>query len=230
MIYIKLLLFVVPIINCYLNKNSWTIIKSMKVKYSQPFIQDKLNKIIYNNYQKLSFSKSISFKNKHYRKCKAIPLMEVNQWANTGLLEAINNYDYSRNTNFGNFAGKYIHGALHTGLTNQYSINKIPKYKRRRKNKIEKELPILHPNYYLYKSKHVIDYESKHQNEELWYKINQCDKKIRRIFYLKFDPEFNKIRSNKHVAELMCYSEEHVRKQIHDTIQMLTERKKFPNK
>ena len=43
----------------------------------------------------------------------------------------------------------------------------------------------------------------------------------KRIMYLKYDIEFNKIRSNKIIAVLMCCSEENVRKTLYETLQKL---------
>jgi len=53
--------------------------------------------------------------------------------------------------------------------------------------------------------------------EEMWYKINHSSDVTpfqKRIFYLKYDSQFNKIRSNRKVAELMDCSEEYVRRQL----------------
>jgi hypothetical protein len=37
---------------------------------------------------------------------------------------------------------------------------------------------------------------------------------LKRIFYLKYSIDFKSIRSNRHVAELMCCSEEYIRKSL----------------
>ena len=55
-------------------------------------------------------------------------------------------------------------------------------------------------------------------NNELWIKIENLDPFLKRIFYLKYDFEFNIIRSNKHISELMCCSEENIRKNLVKTI------------
>jgi len=39
-------------------------------------------------------------------------------------------------------------------------------------------------------------------------------KGLKRIFYLKYSIDFKSIRSNRHVAELMCCSEEYIRKSL----------------
>jgi len=52
--------------------------------------------------------------------------------------------------------------------------------------------------------------------KNIWNIINSFDPFSKRIFYLKFDFEFNKINSNKKIANLMCCSEEHIRKMFLD--------------
>jgi DNA-directed RNA polymerase specialized sigma subunit len=47
--------------------------------------------------------------------------------------------------------------------------------------------------------------------EEVWQKIHRMPWIQRRIIQLKYDFYFNKIRSNREVAELLGYSEEYVR-------------------
>jgi hypothetical protein len=58
--------------------------------------------------------------------------------------------------------------------------------------------------------------------KNLWEKINNVDLFSKKIIYLKYDYEFNKIRSNKHISELMCCSEENVRKNLVKTIIKIT--------
>lgn len=219
--YIFCLLFIIKLADCFLNKNSWIIIKNIKTTYFNEDIQKKIDQIIFINYKKLAFSKASKYKLKHNFKCKNIPYGMLVFWAEEGLLEAIQNYNYSRPTNFGNYASKHIQGSLHQGLTNQFPINRVLKHQRRRKNKVEKKYPIYLNNYNKYISSKEIKYEDTHKYEEIWLRINKFDKKVRRIFYLKFDEEFSKIRSNRQVADLMCYSEENIRKIIKETITII---------
>jgi DNA-directed RNA polymerase specialized sigma subunit len=55
---------------------------------------------------------------------------------------------------------------------------------------------------------------AKEEMEEVWQRIHQMPWIHRRIIQLKYDFEFNKIRSNREVAELIGYSEEYVRRRI----------------
>jgi hypothetical protein len=47
---------------------------------------------------------------------------------------------------------------------------------------------------------------------KIWENINNLDPFSKRIIYLKYDIDFNKVRSNKIISELMCCSEETIRK------------------
>ena len=47
------------------------------------------------------------------------------------------------------------------------------------------------------------------------------EKRCKRIFHLRFDYEFNIIRSNKNIGELMCCSEENIRKNLVDSIKQM---------
>jgi hypothetical protein len=54
----------------------------------------------------------------------------------------------------------------------------------------------------------------KESSESMWNEINKLDPTLKKILYLKYDCDFNKIRSNKEIGELLAYSEEYVRLKI----------------
>jgi len=47
-----------------------------------------------------------------------------------------------------------------------------------------------------------------------WENVDRFIPFMKRIFHLKYNFEFDRIRSNKMISELMCCSEEHVRKTL----------------
>ena len=53
------------------------------------------------------------------------------------------------------------------------------------------------------------------------YVRDNLDAFSKRIMYLKYDNEFNKIRSNKIIGELMCCSEENIRQNLRKTLQKI---------
>ena len=72
------------------------------------------------------------------------------------------------------------------------------------------------PGYlYDYNQETPLDVYNKYEKYgEIWNEINELDPFVKRCIYLKYDYDFKKIRSNKHVAELMCCSEENIRKRL----------------
>jgi DNA-directed RNA polymerase sigma subunit (sigma70/sigma32) len=58
-----------------------------------------------------------------------------------------------------------------------------------------------------------IDVYNKYENNyELWVKLNELDPFIKRCLHLKYSYNFEQIRTNKQVAEMMCCSSETIRK------------------
>lgn len=45
----------------------------------------------------------------------------------------------------------------------------------------------------------------------IWNSINNLDPLLKKIIYLKYDFEFNKIISHKQIGDLLCYSPEYIR-------------------
>ena len=57
--------------------------------------------------------------------------------------------------------------------------------------------------------------------QEMWENINNLDPFVKRIIYLKYDYEFNKIRNNKKISDLMCCSEENIRKNLQENLKKI---------
>jgi hypothetical protein len=63
-----------------------------------------------------------------------------------------------------------------------------------------------------YNKNFILDkFEIQESYMEFWRKISLLKPFFRNILYLKYDFEFNKIRSNKKISELLCCSEENIR-------------------
>ena len=65
----------------------------------------------------------------------------------------------------------------------------------------------------------ILDKHEKYEKYKIiWNKINNLDSFTIKILSLKYDFEFNKLRSNKNISNLMCCSEENIRKSISNGI------------
>jgi len=195
----------------------------------------KINNLLYECYKDWTRKQVFKFKYKHYYKCKRVSTPELLLYGDVGLFKAIRKYNGK--AEFHKYAGIYIDGELKNAISDSYSLSIIPRAERKKKrnlnNKIEMEeyknkLEVRtygRPNHWTYNNNFLDDLidEEEKQNflREKWYKINQLNGFQKRIMYLKYDYEFNSIRSNNKISKLMCCSEEWVRKNINDVKEKL---------
>lgn len=192
-------------------------------------VRKKINNILFTYYKKWAIVKAIRFKQLHKHKCRNIQYNECIMLALTGLYKSIQKYDGKHA--FIVYSYLHIKGELYKGMTEQQPINLLPKNYLRKKHLLEESKKI-HNLYtkpiYLGFDDYKLDknvqspnknilletVETKERLIKIWEKINQLPAFQRRIFHYKYSHDFNRIRSNKHVAELMVCSEECVRKNI----------------
>ena len=203
----------------------------------------KINNLLYLSYEKWAIKKANDFKELHYYKCKNININELVLSSKIGLFKAIKNYN--GNSDFTYFSQLYVKNELFKVLTTYYAHSAVPKdiRKKSKKNLTEKELIIYYKNIntylinysdnnkidrlrnYDYKKNMLETVLDKHEKYEkykiIWDKINNLDSFKIKIFSLKYDFEFNKLRSNKNISNLLCCSEEHIRKNIDTGINIL---------
>jgi hypothetical protein len=201
------------------------LIKNPKLNVSQ---RDYINKILFCSYEKWAVKKALEFKKLHYHKCTNIVLDDLIISSKIGLYKSIKKYNGE--IPLINFSYIYVKSELLKTLTNYFSISNVPKniriknksnYTNYELKKYKKQLnPIFvsYSNYWQF-DKYQNSYNSNNieKNEkikELWDLINNFDNFTKQIFYLKYDYEFNKIRSNKKISELLCCSEENIRLKI----------------
>lgn len=201
-----------------------------------PLLQSKeresVNKILYNAYENWAVKKALEFKNLHKHKCKDIKTNELILYSKFGLFKSIKKYNGKYN--FINYSSIYIKSELLRAITEKYSLSILPKsYRAKNKSKLtENELTM----YNLLLHTQLSCQYKKHENnifikdDDILHKINKkyedeekINKKIqnltgfkKRIIQLKYNYNEgnNFIRSNKDVAELMCCSEETIRKHL----------------
>jgi len=230
-LFLHLLLFDSLHLSTYQLKLINNLIKNKNLEKEQRL---KINNLLYLSYEKWSIKKAIDFKKLHYYKCKDININELTLSSKIGLFKAIQNYNGK--SDFTYFSQFYVKHELYKILTTYYQHSSVPKNirKKSKKNLSNEELIIYNKNI----NTHLINYEidklqnynknmlntilDKHEKYEkykiIWNKINNLDSFTIKILSLKYDFEFNKLRSNKNISNLMCCSEEHIRKSISNGI------------
>ena len=229
--YFLLYFYFFFIVNSYLTKaNHKLIVNLIKNPDLGKIEREKINKIMYLSYQKWAMKKAYEFKKKHYYKCSRIPTDELILYSKIGLYKSIVNYKGT--SDFTYFSSLYIKYELIKALTDSFSLSILPKRIRMeskfnytseenqnykdllftkvktdcnywKNNNIDLNRAIINSN----------DYQNKLR--EMWdYINNHYEPFLKRVIFLKYDYEFNEIRTNKIVANLMCCSEEWIRKNI----------------
>lgn len=195
----------------------------------------KINNLLYECYKNWTKKQVFKFKYKHYYKCKRISTPELLLYGDVGLFKAIRKYNGK--AEFHKYAEIYIDGELKNAISDSYSLSMIPRAERKKKRNVENEKEMQDymnklevqtygsANHWTYNNNLLDDLIDEEEKQvflrEKWYKINQLNGFQKRIMYLKYDYEFNSIRSNNKISKLMCCSEEWVRKNINDVKEKL---------
>ena len=193
--------------------------------------REKINIILFKAYENFSIRKAIDFKSKHQFKCKDIKDDELFLCSKMGLFKAIKKYNgkYS----LVNYSNIYINSELLKLITEKYSLSIIPKsYRIKNKSNLSKnelynynqllspkltslyeswQLDLLFINDEEICNKIIIKNEYIDELSSLFSKLTPS---MKRILYLKYYFNKNKVTSNKTISMLMCCSEESIRKQL----------------
>ena len=229
--YLFYLLFILFILTkcLHLSKEQFYLINKLIKKNNLEINQrEVINKILYLSFEKLSVKKAIEFKKYHYHKCKNINIDDLIISSKFGLFKSIQKYNGK--SNFIYFSNIYIRSELLQTLTNHFSLSILPKNLRIKNKTNYTSLELKNYNKLLqtrllgnsnewqfdklkdYNKDFMLDKFEIHESYmEFWRKINLLKPFFRNILYLKYDFEFNKIRSNKKISELLCCSEENIR-------------------
>ena len=215
------------------NENYKIIISLIKNPLTTSYQREKINKIMYHSYENWAVKKALEFKQKHSYKCRDIQNAELFLYTKYALYKSI--VKYNGQIPFINYSMIYISASLNDAITDRFSLSILPKnYRRKSKrnfnlDEINNYNRLLHvkmidSNYdnklsFLkkkgYESSEGIDknyYDSKMNS--IWNVINNFDPFTKRVYQLKYDYEFNKIRTNKAICHLRACSEEYVRQKL----------------
>jgi hypothetical protein len=186
--------------------------------------RNKINKILFDAYEKFSIKKAIEFKNNYKLKCKNINNDELFLASRFGLFKAIKNYNAKGS--FTKYSSIYINYELLKLITERYSINIMPKSYRTKpesykcKNLFNVRLASSYEDYEkntLFINDENIIYFINNKNlyqEKISNLLVNLTPSMKKIFYLKYFSNGVKIISNKKISNLMSCSEETIRKQV----------------
>jgi len=190
-----------------------------------------INRILYRSYEKWAVKSATRFRYKHRNKCRNIRKQDLILSSKIGLYKSIERYNgkYA----FIPFSTLYVKGELYKTLTDHYSMSSVPR-KERVMDKgnytlaqmadynTRLETPLLgYAQSWLFHDIYRSDSEnpldtinSREVFEKAWIKVGQMDDFTRRAMQYKYDFEFNRIRTNAEVAELLACSEETARQSV----------------
>lgn len=187
--------------------------------------REKINKILYNSHIEYCEKRAISFKKKHNYSSRKISNDEMIWYAKMGLYKAVQKYNGA--TNFTYYSSLYINYELINALTDAYSLSILPAYKRARgKKNMSREQSIYYNNMLnvntfgdedfllknidLNKDKQH-EYYKMYKTKKIWDFVNNMEPLLKKVFYLKYDNDFNIQRNTKQIAELLEYTPANVR-------------------
>ncbi len=210
----------------YLTNNQKYLIKTiLKQPKSTPYMIDKIHQILYHQYPYKAMEMAFDFKKKYSIQTKHIQFIELKMYASKGLLLAIKKYnpEYPFITHM----TIYVNGQLHQGICDLHPLTILPKTMRLSKKwKAENKktynalikTTFVGNDEYLYEknmNRHKVNnYKEYEIFIKVWNIINNLDIEYQRIMRYKYNFFMEKIRSNNEVSQLMCCSEECIRKKI----------------
>lgn len=218
----------------YLNKYQFTILNDIiKNPLTPNYHREKSKEILYKSFESWAIKQAYEFKKLHKYKCSNIVTDDLIIASKLGLFKAIEKYNGTNS--FIAYAYIYIKSELLKALTEQFSLSIIPKsYRIKSKTNISNDELLLykkrlsiklihHDNNWqfdkIYEKNNKNDIlDNIHDNSELERIINIINISLtpfsKRVFFLKYNIDFKVIRSNRYIANLMCCSEEHIRKNL----------------
>jgi DNA-directed RNA polymerase specialized sigma subunit len=236
----------------YLSKQQWIDIhKVLLHKGITPEMRSDINKVLYKHFEGWAIHKTYVFNRYHSYTCRNINFQDLTLYSCNSLHQAIAKYKpkevYNDTSQFLNYVGKCIDGGLYTGLTELYPITILPKNIRKQKRTLKTKylykneldtvfltntkISSLHSNNnanntFSYKSfNHNYKHQllSKYEYIEIWNEINKdFPSLVKKIMQLKYNYEFDIIRTNKEIGDMLGFSQQKVRTNIQKARDLLS--------
>jgi RNA polymerase sigma factor (sigma-70 family) len=190
-------------------------------------MREQINTILFTSYKDWATTKAIHFKRLH--KCNHIKTDEMISYSLFGLYQGIKRYN--GNNTFITYVDFYIKNELQQCISKLLPINALPKtYVKKKKTHEEyrkmkniylKPIYIGFDHYLMENTIYNSIYSNKNrwlesENDtnlkiEIWKKIRELPPLQMRIMYYKYSNDFEMLRSNREIAEIMGYSTQTIR-------------------
>ena len=230
-LYILFFLFCIGVANgANLNKLSQQRIKHIiQHPGTTPEMREKINHVLFDSYKDWATTKAIQFKRFHKHKCCHIKNDEMTSYALFGLYKGIERYN--GNDTFISYIDLYIKHELQQGMSKLIPINALPKTYLKKKKTVEennklyniylKPIYIGFDNYLMENTVFNSLYSHKNQwlsyeddlmfQMKIWEKIRELPPFQMRIMYYKYSTDFEMLRTNGVVADIMDCSIQTIR-------------------
>lgn len=179
--------------------------------------RQSIQNILYTTHNKWAIKKAIEFKELHRYKCRDLPTEDLILSSNIGLLKSSRKYNGL--SVFNQFAEIYIKSELLRTMTTHISITSCISNRDRMRstNTTSAHRTVTAINTRVTKSDQPTPLANIQQIEfyrNSWAYVDTLDVFTKRVIWLKYDCEFKVKNTNIKIAELMCCSEETVRKSV----------------
>jgi hypothetical protein len=192
-------------------------------------MREQINNILFNSYKDWATTKAIHFKRLHKHKCNHIKTDEMILYSLFGLYQGIKRYN--GNSTFVTYVEFHIKNELQQCVAKLLPINALPKtYIKKKKTQQEykkmnniylKPIYIGFDHYLMENTIYNSIYSNKNKWFEteddttlkikIWKKIRELPQLQMRIMYYKYSSDFEMLRSNREIAEIMEYSTQTIR-------------------
>jgi hypothetical protein len=235
-LYILSFLFFIALTTCAnLSKFSQQRIKNIiQHPGTTPEMREQINYVLFDSYRDWATSKAIHFKRFHKHKCCHIKNDEMASYALFGLYQGIQRYN--GNDTFITYVDFYIRHELQKGMTNLIPINALPKTYLTKKKTVEENnklyniqlKPIymgfdnyllentVHNSIYSHKTKWIDNEDDLMFQTKIWEKVRELPPFQMRIMYYKYSTDFEMLRTNGVVADIMDCSIQTIRRNLID--------------
>ena len=214
---LSLFVFVLVVESLHLSPQQMYSIRGLLLK--SPLNQDQrasLQNLLYVTHQSWAVKQAVKFKELHRYKCRDITTEELVLSSKFGLLKSSKQYD--GRTTFVRFSDIYVRSELLRTMTTRLSVTSCVSQKDRMRSAKNRTTAIPKPPY-SYKGP-LLSSEPQPQCKQMranfyefaWQYVDTLDAFTKHVVTLKYDYEFNVKNTNRYIANLMCCSEETVRK------------------